>query len=398
MAEMLGTMKIIAEALASNVSSPISYKSNKRSEVNNITVEPSSASSESEHGESSVHGDSDSTSERSRSRSKRKRPRSRTSGLKLPSFDGNESWKIWKNRFIEMAERRKWSEETKLDVLLQRMQGTAGEFVFGELSQSVRRKFHRLIKELDSRFLIVETKRSYAAKFNNRNQKVDETIEQYAAELKRLYSKAYPGRDTVTRNEDLVRKFLDGLQDDDAQFQVEFGKSPNTIDEAVSEVVNFMETRRGRRDRKLRSFNVSSGSDTDRESDEAEGKQKLPCKKKKWGRDRRKISSLEGKLQKLTGQIEKFEEQNKLKDNKSNLSMNKSSLPNAAVVGSTAALFTMPPPPIPAPGAKGFAPAFRGVCYNCHHQGHIARECPLRQNLSTNTMQSGTLNTKGHHP
>jgi hypothetical protein len=69
-------------------------------------------------------------------------------------------------------------------------------------------------------------------------------VEDYAAELKRLYDKAHSDRDAATRREDLLRRFLDGISDDRARFQVEYVKEPADIDEAVYEVVNFLETRR----------------------------------------------------------------------------------------------------------------------------------------------------------
>ena len=50
-------------------------------------------------------------------------------GLKLPPFNGKEDWKVWINRFEAIAERRNWSEETKLDSLLPKLQGRAGDFV-----------------------------------------------------------------------------------------------------------------------------------------------------------------------------------------------------------------------------------------------------------------------------
>ena len=69
-------------------------------------------------------------------------------------------------------------------------------------------------------------------------------MESYAAELKRLYDKAYPRRDRDTRREDLLRKFLDGLYDDQTRLQVEYIKEPKDIDEAVFEVVNYLETKK----------------------------------------------------------------------------------------------------------------------------------------------------------
>jgi predicted transcriptional regulator len=49
-------------------------------------------------------------------------------------------------------------------------------------------------------------------------------------------------RDKVTRQEDLLRAFFLGLQDDDARVYVELNKEPKSIDEAVYHVINYAET------------------------------------------------------------------------------------------------------------------------------------------------------------
>jgi hypothetical protein len=66
----------------------------------------------------------------------------------------------------------------------------------------------------------------------------------FSAELKRLYDKAYPGRALEIRDEDLLRRFFDGLLDSKTKLQIEFFKTPDTLDEAVAVVVNFEETRK----------------------------------------------------------------------------------------------------------------------------------------------------------
>lgn len=173
-----------------------------------------------------------------------------TSGPKLPNFNGVESWKVWYNRFQDIARIQNWSESRKLVEILPRLQGVAGEFTYGQLSEKTRNNFSALVKELEFRFRKIETARTFAVKFSNRNQKRDESVEDYAATLKALYDKAYPRRDGLTRQEDLLRRFLDGLTDERVQAQVEYVKEPTNIDQAVYEVVNYMETRKhGRRDR-----------------------------------------------------------------------------------------------------------------------------------------------------
>ena len=120
--------------------------------------------------------------------SQRRQQSSNCHDLKLPPFNGKEDWKVWINRFEAIAERRNWSEETRLDNLLPKLQGRAGDFVFTQLPRSTLLCYADLIKELNSRFRVVETQKTFAAKFSQRAQRPDETVEEFAADLKRLYA------------------------------------------------------------------------------------------------------------------------------------------------------------------------------------------------------------------
>ena len=166
--------------------------------------------------------------------SRRRQPSPEYYGLKIPPLNGKEDWRVWINRFEAIAERRKRSEEVKLDNLLPKLQGKAGDFVFTQLCRDTLGCYRELVKELNSRFRVVETEKSFAAKFTHRTQRADETVEEYAAELKRLYAKAYKNRDYRTKQEDLVRRFLNGMRDNEARFEIEYHKEPDDIDEAVT--------------------------------------------------------------------------------------------------------------------------------------------------------------------
>jgi hypothetical protein len=163
--------------------------------------------------------------------------------IKIPAFDGKNDWSVWVARFEAIALRMGWSNDDKLDQMLPRIEGQAADFVFTQLHPSMLTSYSDLIDEITSRYRVIETPKLFASRFSRRSQRVGETAEEFAAELKVLYDKAHGFRDKRTRNEDLLRRFLDGLRDDDIRFEVEYNKEPGTIDEAVFHVVNFIQTK-----------------------------------------------------------------------------------------------------------------------------------------------------------
>ncbi len=159
---------------------------------------------------------------------------------KLPNFTGNERFEVWITQFEEAL--YQWSDEEKLDELIPKLRDAAADFVFGQLTPDTRADYQELVTQLSLRFRTVETPKMFQAQLENRKQKVGESIHDYASELKRLYDKAYPGRPTRVRNEDLVKKFMKGLIEEEVGSQVEYHKSPSTIDQAVYEVSRYLET------------------------------------------------------------------------------------------------------------------------------------------------------------
>lgn len=90
--------------------------------------------------------------------------------ITLPPFTGEDDWKVWFNKFKTVAKRQHWTRGQKLDQLLPRLLGKAGDFVFGQLSQEEIDNYEVLVEELNKRFSTIETARSYKLLFNRRDQ------------------------------------------------------------------------------------------------------------------------------------------------------------------------------------------------------------------------------------
>ena len=153
--------------------------------------------------------------------------------LRIQSFTGKEDWRVWLGKFSALTERFCYSQEDKLTELLQLFDGPAAEFVFMHLPSWMLHDFQALVYEVGMRFRVVKSTKAFAAEFARCEQQLNESLESYAAKLKSLHHKAYPHRDPQTRQEDLLQRFLDGLQDQEARVRVEFHKEPGTIDDAV---------------------------------------------------------------------------------------------------------------------------------------------------------------------
>ena len=333
------------------------------------------------------------------------------SGCKLPPFNGKEKWEVWHNRFEDVANRRGWSEDDKLDELLPRLQGTAGEFVFSQLSVKIRSSYRRLVRELGNRFKHVEIAKTYQAQFSKRNQKVNESVEDYAVELKRLYDKGHSNRPHAIRQEDLLRRFLDGLLDHKARQQVEFVKQPQSIEEAVTEVVTFLESSRKSTidvDRKT-AFMVrpcESESDDDDEAVDEKGRvARLPDKHYKDQHrqsNTQNIATVNTELNKIKEQLAQITQQQKqLLTNiqQAKASHNPSSFQHDNGSGRAWSGF---------PRGRGRLTHFpvrqnsgqvvsnqhhnSGACYTCGAVGHFSRNCPGSQQTGQNMQHRGFAN------
>lgn len=236
----------------------------------NVARSPQNCISQPTHNQNSVHSMNDSGCETA--------PRNRN--VKLPAFTGNsqDNWKVWFSRFTTVADLNKWDETTRLSELVQRLQGTAAEFVFDEIPSDSISNFRSLVRELSLRFQSVETNKTFRVQFSKRVQRVGESVEDYSAELKRLYDKAYPGKNPEMRRQLLLQQFLNGLRDKQAKFAVEYFKEPCTIEEAIHNVVTYMEAQQdpkyetGRPSDRLSKtvrFQPAAVSDTDNNDDDS---------------------------------------------------------------------------------------------------------------------------------
>jgi hypothetical protein len=70
-------------------------------------------------------------------------------------FTGKEKWEVWINRFEAVARLQDWNNKGKLQELLPRLQGAAGDFAFDQMSESTLNSYSKLVIELKNRFALL---------------------------------------------------------------------------------------------------------------------------------------------------------------------------------------------------------------------------------------------------
>ena len=140
--------------------------------------------------------DSEGDTEAMLSTSSQKRCRAPRSGRLVPPFTTKkESWTVWFAWFKAIADDNSWSGPERLSVLLPKLQGAAGEYVFEVLPKRIKSDYRKLVQKLDACYCNVESKQNYRRQLTGISQKPGESEQELAAELKRLYDKAYPNQD-----------------------------------------------------------------------------------------------------------------------------------------------------------------------------------------------------------
>ena len=102
-------------------------------------------------------------------------------------------------------------------MLLPKLQGAPGEYVFEVLSKKIRSDYKKLVQELNAYYCKLESKQNYRRQLTGISQKPGDSEQELAAEIKTLYDKAYPNWDREVQCEDMLNLFFGALADDDAR-------------------------------------------------------------------------------------------------------------------------------------------------------------------------------------
>ena len=116
----------------------------------------------------------------------------------LPKFNGDnlgeegESFSKWIEQLELIAGTCQWSDQAKLVNLVTRIRGQAYSF-YRSCTPDQRASYGTLVAALKERFTPVQIQSVQSSKFHERKQLPTESVDSYAQDLKKLYSKVYSG-------------------------------------------------------------------------------------------------------------------------------------------------------------------------------------------------------------
>ena len=265
--------------------------------------------------------------------------------LILPEpFNGVTSWTEWTYHFENVATVNEWDDADKLKWLKVRLTGRA-QTAFQHLPETTKGDFKLAFAALKKRFEPTSRKGRYQAEFRTKRKTKSEGWAEYAEDLRKLVSQAYPELGEDAKEQLALHNFLDQLQDPLVAFNVK-QKTPTTLDEAVSATL-LMETYRGQGQQ-----GVAAVADADTDAGEDNP-----------------VSAVEHKglatlLERLVERVERLETR------AASTSTFDSSAPNSGRSQTTTGRHFPPAPSDPR--------RFSRTCWHCGRRGHIARNCPQR--------------------
>ncbi|ESN95064.1 hypothetical protein HELRODRAFT_184476 [Helobdella robusta] len=120
--------------------------------------------------------------------------------LKVPAFDGEMSWNVYKNQFEAAATSNCWNGKERSTALILALRGSAAE-VLQTIPAENHFNYEALVSALDLRYGEEHMKQIYRSQLRNRTQRSGESIQQLAQDIERLTLLSYPTSDPEHRDE-----------------------------------------------------------------------------------------------------------------------------------------------------------------------------------------------------
>ncbi|KAJ8945548.1 hypothetical protein NQ318_020394 [Aromia moschata] len=185
--------------------------------------------------------------------------------LKPPTYDGQSSWSMYRRQFEAAAKANGWTSQEMATSLVISLRGQALE-ILQSIPEEQQNDYDRIIGALEIRYGHKYLRQVYQSQIKSRQQRSNESLQEYEADIERLIHLAYPQAPKEFLEQIGIQTFIDGLVDTEMQQALRLGRH-TTISDALIAALEFKAAKEASRSYKTRvrqvKFDECQKQDTD---------------------------------------------------------------------------------------------------------------------------------------
>ncbi|KAJ8952015.1 hypothetical protein NQ318_023456 [Aromia moschata] len=172
--------------------------------------------------------------------------------LKPPTYDGQSSWSMYRRQFEAAAKANGWTPQEMATSLVISLRGQALE-ILQSIPEEQQNDYDRIVGALEIRYGHKYLRQVYQSQIKSRQQRSNESLQEYEADIERLVHLAYPQAPKEFLEQIGIQTFIDGLVDTEMQQALRLGRH-TTISDALVAALEFKAAKEASRSYKSRSF------------------------------------------------------------------------------------------------------------------------------------------------
>jgi hypothetical protein len=169
--------------------------------------------------------------------------------IKVPTFDGEISWELYKSQFEVAAKLNGWNDEAKAGNLIVNLRGAAQQLLYN-IADEDKRSYQKLVEVFEQRFGQAHLAPIRRKELKYRRQARRESLQAFASEVLKLAQQAYPEATMSVIEQAALEAFTDGIFDWKIQSQVQIAHC-KTLKEALSYALEIEVARMASRYRRM---------------------------------------------------------------------------------------------------------------------------------------------------
>ncbi|KAJ8944601.1 hypothetical protein NQ318_006015, partial [Aromia moschata] len=170
--------------------------------------------------------------------------------LKPPTYDGQSSWSMYRRQFEAAAKANGWTPQEMATSLVISLRGQALE-ILQSIPEEQQNDYNRIVGALEIRYGHKYLRQVYQSQIKSRQQRSNESLQEYEADIERLVHLAYPQAPKEFLEQIGIQTFIDGLVDTEMQQALRLGRH-TTISDALVAALEFKAAKEASRSYKSR--------------------------------------------------------------------------------------------------------------------------------------------------